>query len=206
MKTFLRVFYRLLYHQFAFTYDLVSAAVSFNRWNDWVRSVIPLLRGQSILEIGHGPGHLQKLLIHQGRNIIGLDESAQMGRIARRRTGPTSQLTRGLSQSLPFADASFETIVSTFPAEYITDPRTVAEVKRCLRSGGQLVILPVAWPKNRFLTWLFKVTGEAPATAHEVIMAQFQRPYAQAGFETEAQTVEVTSGTLLLLIAKKPAS
>ena len=33
--------------------------VSLGRWDDWIQTVIPYVRGLSILEIGHGPGHLQ---------------------------------------------------------------------------------------------------------------------------------------------------
>ena len=74
MKQFLRLFFRLLYHQLAFTYDLVAASVSFNRWKDWVMSVVPFIEGKRILEIGHGPGHLQRLLLSLGLIAVGIDE------------------------------------------------------------------------------------------------------------------------------------
>ncbi len=74
MKTFLRFFFRLLYHQFAFTYDLVAAAVSFTRWKDWVMSVLPFIEGNWILEIGHGPGHLQRILLSRNLFTVGIDE------------------------------------------------------------------------------------------------------------------------------------
>jgi hypothetical protein len=38
----MRVIFYLLYHPFAFTYDLVAAAVSLNRWKDWVFSIVRL--------------------------------------------------------------------------------------------------------------------------------------------------------------------
>src|SRR6266540_6656752 len=84
VKTILRFFFRLLYHQFAFTYDLVAATVSFNRWKDWVMSVIPFIKGNRILEIGHGPGHLQRILLSRNLVTVGIDESAQMGHLAKR--------------------------------------------------------------------------------------------------------------------------
>ena len=84
MKALLRLFFRLLYHQFAFTYDLVAATVSFNRWKDWVMGVLPFIQGNRVLEIGHGPGHLQRVLRSRGLMAVGLDESAQMGRLAKR--------------------------------------------------------------------------------------------------------------------------
>src|ERR1044071_5715646 len=84
VKSLLKVFFQLLYHQFAFTYDLVAATVSFNRWKDWVLSVLPFIEGKRLLEMGHGPGHLQRILLSQNLLTVGIDESAQMGRLAKR--------------------------------------------------------------------------------------------------------------------------
>jgi len=234
VKSLLRLFFRLLYHQFAFTYDLVAAAVSFNRWNNWVLSVLPFIEGNRVLEIGHGPGHLQRALRNgsgQKRDLlaIGIDESAQMGRLARRnltRRGfssalPTSSsavqqntspahpaytqvnLTRGVAQLLPFPNGSFDTVVATFPTKYITDPDTLAEVKRCLCNGGRLVVLPVALPKNPFLVWLFKVTDQSPVETLDVIKSDLKEPFVAAGFKTEVKTLDGKSGILLIVLAEK---
>jgi len=225
VKSILRLFFRLLYHQFAFAYDLVAAAVSFNRWKDWVVSVIPFIEGNRVLEIGHGPGHLQRILLSLDLMAIGIDESAQMGRRAKQNLTRRSssfrlsqqenfpspsqpdytqiKLTRGVGQHLPFRDKSFDTVVATFPTEYITDPGTLAEVKRCLSDGGRFIVLPVAWPKNRFLDWLFKVTIQSPTEAMEVVKSRLREPFVKAGFKTEIQTVDVKSSTLLIVLAKK---
>ncbi len=201
MKAFLRLFFRLLYHQFAFTYDLVARAVSFNRWLDWVSSVVPCVEGTRLLELGHGPGHLQRILLSRSLIAVAIDESAQMGRIARRNTNGSARLARGLGQYLPFVSGSFDTIVSTFPTEYIFDRRTLAETRRCLVDGGRLVVLPVALPKNRFLEWLYKITGESPAEAIEVIRSRLIKPFEEAGFNVEIRTRDLPSSTLLIIVA-----
>lgn len=203
MKQFLRFFFRLLYHQLAFVYDLVAASVSFNRWKDWVMSVIPFIEGHRILEIGHGPGHLQRVLLGRQWVTVGIDESAQMGYLAKRNTDGSARLTRGLAQHLPFPNESFDTIVSTFPADYINDTLTLAEVKRCLLNGGRFIVLPVAWPKNPILDWLFRVTGESPSEAIELVKSKFKEPLVQAGFETEVRMLDVKSSLLLIVVAKK---
>ena len=59
----MRVFFHLLYHPFAFTYDLVAAVVSFGQWKNWGQSILPFIDGTRILELGHGPGHLQRFLL-----------------------------------------------------------------------------------------------------------------------------------------------
>jgi ubiquinone/menaquinone biosynthesis C-methylase UbiE len=226
VKTILRLFFRLLYHQFAFTYDLVAASVSFNRWKDWVMSVIPFIEGNRILEMGHGPGHLQRILLTlrpgsgRDRNLltVGIDESAQMGHLAKRNLTRRSvslqnkpldvayaqiNLTRGIAQQLPFPNGSFDTIIATFPTEYITDPNTLSEVKRCLSNGGRLIVLPAALPKNPFLDWLFRVTHQSPTEAVDIVKSKFKEPFVTAGFQTEVKTLDVKSGTLLIVLATK---
>jgi len=205
MKQFMRLFFRLLYHQLAFTYDLVAASVSFNRWKDWVMSVIPFIEGDRILEIGHGPGHLQRILLSRNLFAVAIDESRQMSYLTKRNTDGLARLTRGLAQYLPFPDQAFDTIVSTFPADYINDPLTLAEVKRCLLNGGRFIILPVAWPKNPFLDWLFRVTGESPPEAVELVKSKFKQPLVRAGFETEVKMLDVKSSLLLIVVAKRPS-
>jgi ubiquinone/menaquinone biosynthesis C-methylase UbiE len=199
----MRVFFRLLYHPFAFTYDLVAAAVSFGRWIDWVMAVLPFIEGTRVLELGHGPGHLQRALLKRGLFAVGLDESAQMGRLAKRRIGVPFKLTRAIAQTLPFANRSFKTIVSTFPTDYIFDQRTLFEIKRCLSDEGRLIVLPVAWPKSRLLKWLYRVTGESPAELSESLISRLMLPFKNADFETETQIVEVKSSNLLIVIVQK---
>ena len=203
IQRFMRFFFNLLYHPFAFTYDLVAWVVSFGRWNDWVFSIVPFIKGTRILELGHGPGHLQRILLSRGLFAVALDESKQMGRLAKHRLGDSANLTRVLAQSLPYANETFESIVSTFPSEYIFDPRTLSEVRRVLRSRGRLIVLPVAFPKNLFLRWLYKVTGESPSDINGFIQHRLQRPFVDANFHAEIETIEVKSSTLLFVIAEK---
>ena len=166
-------------------------------------AVLPFVEGTRVLELGHGPGHLQRILLDQGLFAAGLDESGQMGRLAKRRIGQPFKLARGLAQTLPFASQSFETIVATFPTDYIFDQRTLSEVKRCLSDGGRLVVLPVAWPKSPLLKWLYRVTGESPAEWSESLTSRLKLPFKNADLETETRIVEVKSSNLLIVIARK---
>jgi ubiquinone/menaquinone biosynthesis C-methylase UbiE len=203
---FMRAFFALLYHPFAFTYDLVAAAVSFGRWKDWTNTVLPYIEGSRILELGFGPGHLQRLLVGRGLFIVGLDESHQMATLAKKhllKSGyAQANLSRGLAQYLPFSNESFNTIVATFPTEYIFDPCTLAEVRRCLLDGGRLVVLPAAWPKSPLLGWLYRVTGESPS-AIDPIIQRVKQIFTDAGFEVRHERLEENSSLLLIIIAMK---
>lgn len=200
---FMRIFFHLLYHPFAFAYDLVAATVSFGKWNDWVREILPFITGTRILELGHGPGHLQRILLDLNLDPVAMDESAQMGILAKRRLGNRHKLARGLAQQLPFENNSFDCVISTFPTEYIFHTQTLSEIRRCLSDGGRLIVLPVAWPKSGFLKWLYQVTGESPMDGQESYRLKIQAPFTNAGFDTEVKIVEVQSGILIIVIANK---
>ena len=203
MRHFMRFFFNLLYHPFAFTYDLVAWVVSFGKWKNWVYSVLPLIEGADILELGHGPGHLQRLLLERGLSPVAIDESTQMGQLAKRRLGVNGKLTRGITQALPYPNEMFDTIVSTFPSEYIFDPQTLSEVKRVLRNRGRLIVLPAAFPTNGFLKWLYKVTGESSAALDESIKERLTGPFLQAGFQVDVQILALQSSQLVILLASK---
>ena len=226
MKTLLRFFFQLLYHQFAFTYDLVAATVSLGRWKDWVLSVAPFIEGRRILEIGHGPGHLQRLLLSRGLLAVGLDESSQMGRLAERnlrrffRT-PTNQalqyadtqisLTRGVAQHLPFRAESFDTLVATFPAEYIFDSKTLAEAQRVLSPNGRFIILPGATIlgrglMDRAMALLFRITGEAPPDLSDILHERSKGPLMNAGFHVEVHELNIRSSLVFIFVATKSST
>jgi len=206
----LRPIYDLLYHQFAWTYDLVAAVISLGQWDEWVRSILPYIQGQRVLEIGHGPGHLQVALHERGFQVFGLDESRQMSRQAARRLhkkGIKTNLSRGLAQSLPFRQNAFQNVALTFPSEYIFDPLTLTEIQRVLMPGGRLVILPVAWitgksPLERLAAWLFRFTGEAPGKPGE-LNPELKSLFVRLGFDVRKETVQQESSLLLLILVRK---
>jgi ubiquinone/menaquinone biosynthesis C-methylase UbiE len=208
MRNFLRLFFYLLYHQFAWSYDLVAAVVSLGRWKSWVFSVMPYLNGR-ILEIGFGPGHLQQAFGPLGLAAFGLDESLQMSRMARRRLhrkGYPVRLARGAAKKLPFPENSFESVVATFPTEYIFEPPTLAEIRRVLAPGGQLVITPSAWitgtgQLERLAAWLFKVTGQAGML--EAVIPAIQAQIRRGGFAVRHEVLDLVGSRVLVVIATK---
>ena len=133
------------YHEFAWTYDAVAALVSGGSWVAWARAALPYLSGQ-VLELGCGTGNLQRALAERA-GARGMDASAQMLSQARSklaRAGQPIRLVRAFAQALPFPSSSFDSLVATFPSEFIVDPATLAEARRVLRPGGRLVIVLAA--------------------------------------------------------------
>jgi len=205
----LRLFFRLLYGKFAWTYDFVAAFVSGGRWIGWTRNLTGFVQGPRILELGFGPGHLLLNLHEQGLSVFGLDASRQMLRMAQKKLAdvwPKPGLVYGVGQALPFACMSFNNIISTFPTAYIFQADTLAEIIRLLAPGGSLVILLSAWITNRslfsrFLAWLFRVTGQVPIDTFDE--HHLLSPFIAAGLAAQTNWLELPDSRLLFIVASK---
>lgn len=209
----LRVFH-LLYYQLAWAYDAVSAAVSLGQWREWGATALPFAPGKRVLELGHGPGHLLTRLAAEGRPAVGLDLSPQMGRLAARRLarrGFPARLARGRGQALPFAAATFDAVIATFPAPYILEPATLASLRRVLQPGGRLVIVAQAelignGRAARVVEWLYAITGQrlTDDDAGDAARTVWGEKLAAAGFSVEARRVAATNGVVTVVIATRP--
>jgi ubiquinone/menaquinone biosynthesis C-methylase UbiE len=135
-----------LYYELAWFYDSASWMVSLGHWDAWRKWALEAPVGPRVLEVGFGTGELLLEMKRRQLQVVGVDYSPAMQRQARRklqRRGLMSPLVRGASQALPFASGSFDTIVATFPAAYIFDPRTWQEAARLLPSGGRFVVVGI---------------------------------------------------------------
>jgi ubiquinone/menaquinone biosynthesis C-methylase UbiE len=114
--------------------------------------------GGEILEIGFGTGlNLLQYPPHV-RRIVVVEPNPGMHRKARRRIAQSGvevdrRVERG--ESLPFADGSFDCVVSTFTLCSVGDVgRVLGEVHRVLRPGGQFLFLEHGLsPDPRVQTW-----------------------------------------------------
>jgi len=199
----------LLYHQLAWAYDGVAALVSAGQWKSWSLSVLPDLAGSRILELGHGPGHLQAAALQQGLKVVGLDKSPQMSKQAHRRLArQTPSLVHGDAFYLPFADETFDQVVATFPTNYITTREALAEVHRVLVPGGEVVVLPGArllaprGVSERFASGIFRLFGLSLAW-NQPAQEWFVTPIQEAGFEVTVERRPFKSTEIYLIFGSK---
>lgn len=206
---FTRYAFRLLYNELAWTYDGVSRIVSLGQWRSWQRAALTRLRGPRVLEVAHGTGDLLLDLEEAGFGPVGLDLSPAMGRLARRklrRHGRAAPLVRGRAQALPFASESFPSIVSTFPTEFILDPRSLDELWRVLTPGGRLVVVGEARLTGRslpvrVLEWLYRVTGQRGPWPPDP-----ESLFPVAGFDLRVEVDTLPRSEVVLVIAEKRAA
>lgn len=128
-------------------YWLASTIPFAGQWRVWQRRVLGRITGHDVLETGCGIGSLLADLVAAGYACRAVDASPQMvaatrARLRRRRLAGRDVAVRlGDVRQLPYPNARFDTVVSTFPTEYIADPQAIAEIERVLRPGGRLIVV-----------------------------------------------------------------
>ncbi|WP_328907500.1 methyltransferase domain-containing protein [Streptomyces sp. NBC_00234] len=97
--------------------------------------------GRRILDAGCGSGPLSAALRERGAVVTGIDSSAGMVALARRRLGDDAALhVVDLKDPLPFADGAFDDVVASLVLHYLEDwGPTLAEMRRVLKPGGRLI-------------------------------------------------------------------
>jgi SAM-dependent methyltransferase len=140
-----KLFFETLYKN-RYIYRFASTVPFAGQWRIWQKLVFPNIHGQDILEVGCGLGDLLADMLEAGYVCRAVEHSPQMvaaarDTLTRRHAGSPSWVIQGSAQSLPFSSQTFDTVVSTFPSEYIHDPNTVSEIERVLRPGGRLIVI-----------------------------------------------------------------
>src|SRR5690242_15005468 len=106
-----------------------------------------LLAGASgnILEIGFGTGLNLECYREDVKKITVIEPNPGMQRRAQKRlasSGVEVERHVGYGEALPFEDASFDCVISTFTLCSVHDPvRTLEEAARVLRPGGRFLFL-----------------------------------------------------------------
>ena len=162
-----------------------------------------------VLEVAVGTGRNFDFY-SRGVGITGVDLSPDMLDIARRHATDLDlevDLRVAAAEALPYEDDSFDTAVCTLSLCTIPDPAaSIAEMKRVLRPGGQLLLLdhigsswwPI-WAAQRLIEQLtIRTAGEH--------MTRRQLPLVEAAGFDIVETQRLKAGTVERVAARKPVT
>ena len=199
------------------SYDLMARLVMRERHlKGRVIDLAQLAPGQRLLDLGCGTGTLVLMARrrHPGATVIGVDGDPTILGIARRkarRAGIPVQLDEGMAYALPYADGSFDAVVSTLTFHHLTpdqQERALAEARRVLRPGGRLVIADLSRPHNRLMRLAQRLRSRlrchghhgAPSEGHPRRMTTLEELLTTNGWRRVAPTEHSMSamGTIAL--------
>jgi SAM-dependent methyltransferase len=100
------------------------------------------IAGRRVLDAGCGPGLYAEELVSRGADVVAVDGSAEMVRLARRRLdGRATVIQADLDRRLPFEDAEFDLLVCALVISHLDSREAfLREAFRVLRPGGHCVV------------------------------------------------------------------
>ncbi len=174
-------------------YDLLVHVITLGQSRKFRRriaDVIPVQRGDAILDVGCGTGDLAFVLAERvgaSGSVAGIDASPEMiaraQRKARRRSPVDFQVA--LAQALPFAGQRFDHVVSSLAFHHLPGDlkrQALLSIARVLKPGGRLTIVDFFVPAGQ----------QAPMSNDIALLLDWLR---EAGFE-DVHTGPVDAGML----------
>ena len=164
-------------------YDLINSVVTWGldrRWRKKAAEECLKYRPEKVLDLCCGTGDLAITVCRLGKSevsVVGIDYSPPMLEIARKKAASLDgdkqiSFIHGDATSLPFPDASFDSVGISFAFRNLTYRNPLAsqhlpEVRRVLTAGGRYVIVETSQPSarlirgiyHRYLRWIVRRVG-----------------------------------------------
>ncbi len=148
------------------SYDRVATVLSLGQDPRWRRALVEAIDAaptDRVLDVATGTGMVAQALHDRfGCAVVGLDQSADMLRVARSRDGVFKTIVEGRAEQLPFDDGAFDHLTFTYLLRYVDDPAaTMRELARVVKSGGRVGMVEFGLPGGvwRPPWWLYTRIG-----------------------------------------------
>jgi SAM-dependent methyltransferase len=123
---------------------------------------LDLRAGQKVLDVAAGNGNVTLAAARRWCEVVSTDyvpSLLERGRTRAAADGLSIEFREADAEALPFADASFDAVVSTFGVMFTPDQdKAAAELARVTRRGGKIGL--ANWTPEGFIGQLFKTLGK----------------------------------------------
>ena len=197
-------------------YDrLISKFLREKLWKQLLIVAIVNHRPDKILDVGCGTATLTIMLQKEfpGASVTGIDGDGKILAIADKKIKEaklTINLKEALSFKLPFADNYFDVVVSSLMLHHLSDDnkkKTLQEIIRVLRPGGQFLIADWGKPDSVFIRWLFYSVQllDGFSTTKSNVKGLLPSMIIDADFVTvkELQRIPTMLGSISIISSKK---
>jgi len=151
--------------------------------------------GHRVLDVAAGNGNVALAAARRGCDVVATDYVPALLDRARARAaadGLAMEFREADAEALPFDDASFDAVVSTFGVMFTPDqPRAAAELLRVCRPGGRIGL--ANWTPDGFIGQMFKTVGRHVPPPAGVASPALWGTRARLGELFEAQASSIAS-------------
>ncbi|MGQ0528672.1 MAG: class I SAM-dependent methyltransferase [Panacagrimonas sp.] len=142
-------------------YDRIADGLTIS--TDQTLRVARVRPGERVLDLATGTGITAIAARERGAQVTGVDLTPELVEVARAKAGEAGysdiDFREGDAENLPFADASFDVVLSTCGHMFAPDQEQVGrELARVIRPGGRVVFL--AWTPEGGLGHWFGITNK----------------------------------------------
>src|SRR5262245_36765104 len=138
-------------------YDTIVKLFGFDQARKALIDQAAIRPGHRVLDIGCGTGSLVTLVkrLHPNVEVVGIDPDPKALERARGKAAATAvsiQLDQGFSDEVPYQEASFDLIFSSFMFHHLQlsdKVKTLRETRRDLKPGGFIYLLDIGGPESR---------------------------------------------------------
>lgn len=171
--------------------------------------------GERILDLGCGTGTLAVMIKSREprAEVIGFDADARILERARRKARENQVdivFNEGLSNQLPYADATFDCVVSSLFFHHLLPHNklsTLKEVKRILRKNGRLRVADWSTATNHLMKLLSRSISllDGVETTRDSFEGKLRKYINDGGFKnvSEVDTFNTIFGTIRLINASR---
>lgn len=216
MKTTTKITPALRFNILTPLYDrVVRYTTRERRFKAMLLDAASIKNGESVLDIGCGTGTLLMTIADRApaAKLTGLDADPNILAIADRKLRVKridSELVEGRSTDTPFADATFDHVVSTLFFHHLAPAdrqATISEIHRVLRPGGSVHVADWGRPTGTFQRLAFYPIQllDGFATTDEHVQGKLTTRFGDGGFDdvNEIDYLQTMFGTLHLIRATK---
>jgi SAM-dependent methyltransferase len=208
------------FHRLTPLFDFVAAVAVRDRViKRRVLACAAIASGEDVLDVGCGTGTLALAAAQAAPNVrvTGLDADATILARARKKAaaaGLDIGFDQGVSTTLPYADSSFDLVLSTLFFHHLPDDakrQTATELVRVLRPGGRLVVGDLGRPQDPLMRGAVRVTVQVfDGVATTALNVRGELPDVLSGAGLEAVTVHdrvrTPTGSYEIMTATRPAA